>query len=137
MTKVIQGAGGLVWRQAGGEKQIALIHRPRYDDWALPKGKMEKGEDWETTALREVEEETGCKAKLGTFAGAVGYEVGGQPKVVLFWNMTLIGDCSFKPSKEVDQLTWVSVETALEKLQYESDKSVLRAVVNPNLVEKS
>jgi len=125
MSKVIQAAGGLLWRESDGAKQIALIHRPRYNDWALPKGKLEKGEEWETAALREIEEETGCKAQLGSFAGVVSYNVGDRPKVVLFWNMVLIGDCKFVPSEEVDQLIWVSVEKALEILQYPSDKNIL------------
>lgn len=127
MSKVIQAAGGLLWRKSDAGKQIALIHRPRYNDWALPKGKLEKGEEWETAALREIEEETGCKAQLGSFAGAVSYQVGDRPKVVLFWNMVPIGDCKFVPSEEVDQLIWVSVEKALEILQYPSDKNILRS----------
>ena len=132
MSKVIQAAGGLLWRESDAGKQIALIHRPRYDDWALPKGKLEKGEEWETAALREIEEETGCKAQLGSFAGAVSYNVGDRPKVVLFWNMALIGDCKFVPSEEVDQLIWVSVEKALEILQYPSDKNILRSSAQPD-----
>jgi len=132
MSKVIQAAGGLLWRKSDAGKQIALIHRPRYNDWALPKGKLEKGEEWETAALREIEEETGCKAQLGSFAGAVSYNVGDRPKVVLFWNMVLIGDCKFVPSEEVDQLIWVSVEKALEILQYPSDKNILRSSAQPD-----
>ena len=132
MSKVIQAAGGLLWRESDGAKQIALIHRPRYNDWALPKGKLEKGEEWETAALREIEEETGCKAQLGSFAGAVSYNVGDSPKVVLFWNMVLIGDCKFVPSEEVDQLIWASVEKALEILQYPSDKNILRSSAQPD-----
>ena len=132
MSKVIQAAGGLLWRKSDAGKQIALIHRPRYNDWALPKGKLEKGEEWETAALREIEEETGCKAQLGSFAGAVSYNVGDRPKVVLFWNMVLIGDCKFVPSEEVDQLIWASVEKALEILQYPSDKNILRSSAQPD-----
>jgi 8-oxo-dGTP pyrophosphatase MutT (NUDIX family) len=127
MSKVIQAAGGLLWRESDAGKLIALIHRPRYNDWALPKGKLEKGEEWEIAALREIEEETGCKAQLGSFAGAVSYNVGDRPKVVLFWNMVAVGDCKFEPSEEVDQLIWVSVEKALEILQYPSDKDILRS----------
>ncbi len=132
MTKVIQAAGGLLWRESDAGKQIALIHRPRYNDWALPKGKLEKGEEWETAALREIEEETGCRAQLGSFAGAVSYNVGDRPKVVLFWNMIPLGDCKFEPSEEVDQLIWVSVEKALEILQYPSDKNILRSSAQPD-----
>jgi 8-oxo-(d)GTP phosphatase len=129
MGKVIKAAGGIVWRESTEGRQIAVIHRPRYNDWALPKGKLEPGEDWESGALREVAEETGCKTQLGTFAGAVGYRVGDKPKVVLFWNMFLSGDCTFTPSEEVDELRWVSIDAALDLLQYSSDKQILRTVI--------
>jgi len=80
---VIQAAGGLVWRQGEKGKEIAVIHRPRYDDWTLPKGKLRKKETWQQAALREILEEIGCLVRVGDFAGCTCYKFGGIPKVVL------------------------------------------------------
>jgi 8-oxo-dGTP diphosphatase len=122
----IQAAGGLVWRDSPRGREIAVIHRSRYGgDWTLPKGKLEPGEQWQEAALREVQEETGCEARLGGFAGCNTYPVEGIPKVVLFWNMTLTGDCVFKPSEEVKELHWLTVQEALEKLNYPSERALL------------
>lgn len=127
---VIRAAGGLLWRKVGGRKELAVIQRTRYGgDWTLPKGKLEPGESWQEAALREVQEETRCQVRLGRFAGSVIYPVGDRPKVVLFWNMTVVGDCRFSPSDEVAALQWLPVKEALKTLDYEGE----RALVEENL----
>jgi 8-oxo-dGTP pyrophosphatase MutT (NUDIX family) len=128
-STVLQAAGGLLWREEKGKRQIALIHRSRYDDWSFPKGMVEKGETWEQAALREVGEETGCQARLGDFVGCNCYQVNEQPKVVLFWQMSLINEHVYPMHKEVDQLIWVSPEKALERLSYDNEKALLVAVI--------
>jgi 8-oxo-(d)GTP phosphatase len=123
---VIEAAGGLLWRATQNEIQIAIVHRPNYDDWTLPKGKRDLGESWQQTALREIKEETGCIAKLDAFAGSTAYSVRGTAKVVLFWHMSLLEDCQFRPNSEVDKLHWLSSEEALQKLDYENERRLLR-----------
>ena len=128
VSNVIRAAGGLLWRKVGGHKELAIIRRTRYGgDRTLPKGKLEPGESWQEAALREVWEETQCRARLGRFAGSVIYPVDGVPKVVLFWNMTLAGDCKFSPSDEVDALEWLPAEEALKKLDYEGERALIEA----------
>ena len=122
---VIQAAGGLLWRDSARGKEIAVIHRSRYGDWTLPKGKLKTGERWHEAALREVEEETGCEVRLGSFAASVSYTVNDNPKVVLFWNMALVGECDFQQSEEVGQLMWMSVEEAVRKLDYPGERRLL------------
>lgn len=124
-SRVIQAAGGLVWREAGGSRQLAVIHRQRYADWTLPKGKLHKGESWEAAALREVAEEINCQARLGDFAGCVCYEDEGRPKVVLYWHMRLVHESQFQPDEEVDALAWLSPEAALERLSYASERKLI------------
>src|SRR5215469_13956837 len=85
---VIQAAGGILLRKSSRGDEVMLVQRKRYDDWTLPKGKLKPGESFADAALREVEEETGCRAELGRYLGALGYEAKGIPKVVLFWQMT-------------------------------------------------
>ena len=75
LTGPIRAAGGVLWRLSTDGAEILLIHRPRYDDWTLPKGKLKVHESWETAALREVLEETGYRASIMSFAGPVTYEV--------------------------------------------------------------
>jgi 8-oxo-dGTP diphosphatase len=125
-SQVIQAAGGLVWRQSKDGRQIAVIHRSRYDDWSLPKGLVEKGESWEQAALREVGEETGCRARLGDFLGCNCYPVGDHPKIVLFWQMVVVEEHAYQKDVDVDQLLWLSAEKALELLSYENEKTLLR-----------
>ena len=122
---VIEAAGGLVWRQAD-RRELAVIHRPRHDDWSLPKGKREPGESWQATALREVEEETACRAELGGFAGGTVYTVRDVPKVCLFWHMTVVREGEFAPNPEVDRLEWLVPEAALARLAYEGERRLLR-----------
>lgn len=125
---VIQAAGGLVWRDAPGGRQLLVVQRSRYDDWTLPKGKLEPGESWQEAALREVKEETGCTARLQSFAGALGYTVKGVAKVVLFWNMASEGEFELAAQDltEVDQPLWLPVAAAIEKLDYEAERDLVR-----------
>lgn len=122
---VIQAAGGLLWRDSARGKEIAVIHRSRYGDWTLPKGKLKTGERWHEAALREVREETGCEVRLGSFAASVSYTINDNPKVVLFWNMALVDECDFQQSEEVGQLMWMSVEEAVRKLDYPGERRLL------------
>jgi len=122
---VIQAAGGLLWRKTANSRELAIIHRPKYDDWTLPKGKLEQGESWKDAALREVYEETGCKAEIGNFAGCICYMVRDTPKVVLYWNMKLIWECHFQPGKEVDQLRWVTTGEAIQLLDYPTERELI------------
>lgn len=126
---VIQAAGGLVWRESARGPEVLLVHRPRYDDWSFPKGKMETGESWTEAALREVEEETGIQVDLDDFAGSMSYLVRQRVKVVLFWNMRIRKQSVFVPNEEVDQLQWSTTDQALATLQYEFEKDLLRKVV--------
>jgi 8-oxo-dGTP pyrophosphatase MutT (NUDIX family) len=125
-SRVIKAGGGLVWRQSSLGKEIAIIHRPRYDDWTFPKGKLHKGETWEHAALREVEEETKCRASLGNFAGCSCYLYEDCPKVVLYWHMQLLEEGEFIPGEEVDHLEWLPVEAALKKLSYAGERQLLK-----------
>lgn len=123
---VIQAAGGLVWRNANGEKELAIIHRPKHDDWTLPKGKLEPGESWKEAALREVLEETVCQVEIENFAGCICYTPKDIPKIVLYWNMKLIDEGNFKPNKEVDQIRWLKVDEALAILGYQSERELIK-----------
>jgi 8-oxo-dGTP diphosphatase len=124
-AEVIEAAGGILWRNNRGYREVALIHRPKYNDWTLPKGKREPGESWQETALREVFEETGCRARLDSFAGSLSYPVGGVAKIILFWNMAVNEFSLFTPNHEVDELVWAPFEEAIQLLTYEGEKNLL------------
>jgi 8-oxo-dGTP diphosphatase len=120
----IEAAGGVVVRDG----QVALVHRPRYDDWTLPKGKLDPGESFEQAALREVEEETGLRARLVRELPPTSYDVSGRPKIVRYWLMEVDDATPFVPNDETDELRWVALDEALRLLTYERDRDVLRAV---------
>ena len=119
---MIRSAGGVVVR--GG--RVLLVHRDRYDDWSLPKGKLEEGESWEAAALREVWEETGLRCELGAYLGSTTYSPGGVPKEVRWWAMTADGEP--RPSDEVDEVRWASVAEAAELLSYDGERELLQRV---------
>lgn len=125
-SKVIQAAGGLIWKKTYNNHKLGIIHRRRYDDWTLPKGKLKPGETWQEAAIREVHEETGCIVEMIDFAGCVSYEVNNIPKVVLYWNMQLVEEGEFKPSKEVDRFEWRSTQVANKLLTYPGEKSLIK-----------
>jgi 8-oxo-dGTP diphosphatase len=119
----IEAAGGVVVRDG----QVALVHRPRYDDWTLPKGKLDPGESFEEAALREVDEETGLRARLVRELPATHYEVNGRPKIVRYWLMDVDHEAPFLPNNETDQLRWLPPDEALRLLTYDRDRDVLMA----------
>jgi 8-oxo-(d)GTP phosphatase len=123
---VVRAAGGLVVRrEPDGGRRIALVHRPRYDDWTFPKGKLQPGETDEQTAIREVEEETGLRCDLGLDLGTVEYRDGeGRPKIVRYWVMEP-GDGAFTPGDEVDELRWLAPEEIAPALSYDHDRALL------------
>jgi 8-oxo-dGTP diphosphatase len=122
----IRAAGGVVVRDG----HIAIVHRPHYDDWSLPKGKLDPGETFEDAALREIEEEAGLRCRLEEELEATHYEVSGRPKVVRWWRMTVLEDLGADPDDEVDRVRWVTPGEALVVLSYEADKRLVRSVVD-------
>lgn len=126
-SKITYAAGGILWRTSKRGRQVLLIMRPKYHDWTLPKGHIEKTDDgWDAAAQREVKEETGYDTVITGFAGHNSYEVKGRPKVVLYWHMAPVGIASFEPSDEVTGIAWFPLAEAIEKLTYEKDKALLR-----------
>ena len=129
MNEPVRAAGGIVLQGDGKRRSVALVHRPRYDDWSFPKGKLIDGEDDEAAALREVEEETGLRCRIGPSIGSVTYrDRHGRPKVVRYFRMD-VGGGSFAPTEEVDELRWVPVEEAGDLLSYAHDRNLLRRVL--------
>ena len=125
---VVLAAGGVVWRRGPQGVEILLVHRPRYDDWSLPKGKLKPGEDAADGAVREVAEETGLETELGAELATSRYrDAQGRPKVVRYWAMTPLGG-EFEPNHEVDAIQWVAVGEAPAVLTYQRDAEVLAAL---------
>jgi len=124
----VKAAGGVVVRADG---LIAVIHRPRYDDWSLPKGKLEDGESFETGALREVEEETGIRGRILEELEPTEYvDRKGRDKIVRWYRMDLDGEpVAFAPNDEVDELRWLTPAEARDLLSYEHDRALVETVV--------
>ena len=128
----VKASGGVVWRRGGdGALELVVAHRPRYDDWSLPKGKLDPGESWEEAALREVEEEVGLRCRLGEELPPVHYRDNkGREKAVRYWLMQPEdGAAPFTPNDEVDEMRWVDVADAPALLSYPHDAELVRAAV--------
>jgi len=123
---VVSAAGGILIRgDDPGEIEVAVVHRPRYDDWTLPKGKQDPGETIEMTATREVVEETGFAARVIGHAATNRYRIdGGDKQVEYFWMRPYRFD-GFQPNNEVDQVVWLPIETARAALTYQFDRRML------------
>ncbi|MEI2702698.1 MAG: NUDIX hydrolase [Baekduia sp.] len=118
----IRAAGGLVVRDG----LVCICHRPRYDDWSLPKGKLDPGETFKQAALREVEEEVRLRCRIeGKRLAKVTYPVNQGVKEVRWWQMSVVEDLGFEPNDEVDQVVWLSPGDARRLLTYDKDRQLL------------
>jgi 8-oxo-dGTP diphosphatase len=132
MTQEVRAAGAVLWRGAGQAAEVALVHRPRYDDWSLPKGKLDPGETTAEAAVREVKEETGFDAVLGRYLARTEYRVpartgsGTVPKTVDYFSAEAVSG-EFAANDEVDELRWLDPTTAEKLLTRQEDVRVLRA----------
>jgi 8-oxo-dGTP pyrophosphatase MutT (NUDIX family)/phosphohistidine phosphatase SixA len=125
-SDVIRAAGGVILRRRNGMLETLIVHRPRYDDLTLPKGKAHDGEASEATALREIHEETGVRGELGPELQSVRYiDPLGRPKMVRYWLVRPDEVDDFRPDHEVDALVWVAVHDAPATLTNQRDREVL------------
>lgn len=130
----VRAAGGVVCRTApDGTLEVLLVHRPQYDDWTVPKGKVEEGETDEACAVREVEEEAGVRARLVSELPSVRWiDRFGRPKVSRYWRMEpLDPTADARPEHEVDEVVWLPVDQAIAQLSYPRDAEVLRPLLPP------
>ncbi|WP_028804319.1 NUDIX hydrolase [Streptomyces sp. 142MFCol3.1] len=127
--ETVRAAGCVLWRRSpfDGELEICLVHRPKYDDWSHPKGKLKRGEDPLTGAVREVEEETGYVAAPGAALPALCYLVGGRPKEVRYWAAEAVGG-HFTPNREVDRVLWLSPTAARHQVSQSRDRDLIDAL---------
>ncbi|MCS0638816.1 NUDIX hydrolase [Streptomyces sp. LP05-1] len=126
---VVRAAGCALWRRApGGGIEVCLVHRPKYDDWSWPKGKLKDGEDRLTAAVREVLEETGHHCAPGARLPTVSYPAKGRPKEVAYWAAEATGG-AFAPNAEVDRVEWLPPAEARRRLTYPHDAPLVSALL--------
>ena len=123
----VRAAGGVVVSRGEDGARVAVVHRPRHDDWSFPKGKLDAGESWEEAALREVHEEIGLRCRLLRERPPAAYDVRDGRKVVRYWLMEPDGG-AFAPNDEVDELRWLAPPDAEGLLSYEHDRALAREV---------
>ncbi|MEV1147846.1 NUDIX hydrolase [Micromonospora sp. NPDC049799] len=123
----IRAAGGVVWRPVPGGVEVCLVHRPRYGDWTLPKGKLEPGEHPLSAAVREVAEESDNRAVPQVRLPTVHYRSEGRPKRVDYWSMRAVATGGFQPGTEVDDMCWLDTDEAIRRVSYPHDAEVLAA----------
>jgi 8-oxo-dGTP diphosphatase len=128
VTGEVRAGGGLVWRRVEGRLEVLLVHRPAYDDWSFPKGKLETGESEPEAALREVGEETGLRCLLGRELPPTSYvDAQGRPKTVRYWAMAPV-DGEATPRHEVDEVRWLTPDEASGAATYERDRRLVSAL---------
>ncbi|WFB08764.1 NUDIX hydrolase [Streptomyces sp. LX-29] len=129
-VRPVFAAGCVLWRRAGavGQIELALVHRPKYDDWSFPKGKLKRGEEARQAAVREVLEETGMTCALGDELPTRHYLAQGRPKEVRYWAAEATGG-SFVPNREVDRLGWLPPAAAADRLTADSDRELVAALL--------
>ncbi len=120
--RAVYAAGGVVFDSKG---RVAIVHRPRYDDWCLPKGKLDRGEDALVAAVREVWEEACCLATPQAFLGSLCYEVKGRPKWVFYWRMNADTVLPFESCGEVDEVAWLKPTAAARRLVHRGERDML------------
>ncbi len=126
MSDEVRAAGGVVVRDG----RVCVVHRPRYDDWTLPKGKLDRGESFEDGALREVWEETGLRCRpLQELEPNTYEDHKGRPKVVRYWLMEPLEDTGFEPNDEVDEVCWLEIPAAAALMTYEHDQELVASLV--------
>ena len=127
----VRAGGGVVWRRAGKDIEVLLVHRPRYDDWSLPKGKADHdSESWRACAEREIEEETGLRCSSGDKVSTVRYrDRHGRAKEVRYYAMEVDEATRgrFRPNDEVDEVVWLEPAKALKKVTRQADADVIQA----------
>ncbi len=119
MADQLRAAGGVVVRDGS----VLVVHRPRHEDWSFPKGKLEGGESWEEAAVREVEEETGLRCTIESFAGSTHYDLREGSKEVRYYRMSCAGDA--QAQNEIDEVRWVPLDEAGTLLTYAYDRELL------------
>ena len=126
---LVRAAGCVLWRRSpvSGDLEICLVHRPKYDDWSHPKGKLKRGEDALAGALREVAEETGYTAVPGAQLPTVRYLANGRPKQVRYWAAEAVSG-HFAPNAEVDRILWLSPAAARSRLTQPRDRELVDAL---------
>ncbi|KAB2373640.1 NUDIX domain-containing protein [Actinomadura montaniterrae] len=129
-ARPIRAAGALLWRDGPDGPEFAVAHRPRYDDWSFPKGKLDRGEHMLRAAVREIEEETGLVPRLGRRLPTAEYRHGDRPKQVEYWAARPVAEAAFTPNEEVDELAWLPAREAEARLSYRHDADLLRAFLD-------
>jgi 8-oxo-dGTP diphosphatase len=129
-NSTVQAAGCVLWRRSpfGGELEVCLVHRPKYDDWSHPKGKLKRGEDPLSGAVREVAEESGYRAATGAELPTMHYVANERPKQVRYWAAEAVAG-AFTPNSEVDRILWLSPTAARNRLTQPRDRTLVDSLL--------